>query len=99
MWYRIRLELTHKLVIGIQAHIVVLQPIDPILDVRPACIHIGIEFLIPDTIGYASLVVQEMAQIGRRLLQHTSLLHVNPLELVIWFYTIVVEVLEHVIVL
>ena len=81
------LELTHKLVIGIQVHILARQPIDPIHDVRPACIHIGIEFMIADTVVYVSLVVQEMAQIGSRLLQHPSLLHVNPLKLVIWLIT------------
>ena len=75
-----------------------LQPIDPIHDVRPACIHIGIEFLIPDTVVYVSLVVQEMAQIGRRLLQHPSLRHVDPLKLIILFYAIIVKALEHVIV-
>ena len=92
------LELMHDTVIAVQVHIVVLQPIDLLHDARPACIRIGFELLIPDTVVYVSLVLQEMAPVGRRLLQHPSLLHVDPLKLAIWFYTITVEVLEHVIV-
>ena len=80
---------------GVQVHVVVLQSIDPIHYMRTACIYSGIRFLISDIVMNVSLVIQEVAQIRRRLFQHQPLLHVDPLKLLIWLYAISVEVLEH----
>ena len=82
----------HVVVVRMQVHAVVLQSVEPMHDMRTARIYVAVAVLILDVAVDILLVLEKVGQVRGRLLQHTSHLHIDQLERLVWFIAIRIEV-------
>ena len=87
------LERHHEVVVGVQVHVLSLQPVEPMHDVRPAGVDAGVRLLISDIVVDEFFWLQKVGEVSFIFVQRLPLLHVDPFELLVGFETVDVEML------
>ena len=80
--------------VGVQVHVLHLQPVEPMDDVRPAGVNAYVALLVFDSVVYIFLLLQEVGEVWLLFQQFYPHLDVDPFQFLVRFETVAVEVLE-----